>query len=860
MIGIYWRNNLLKMGIICWVFNSFIPAALAEKTKTLDPIVEQRIQSLIERMTTEEKISMLSGVRGSNTSETPAIPRLGIPGLHMTDGPLGINSDLPATAFPAGIALAATFDPTLIGQVSGAIAEEAQFFGKNMLLGPCVNISRTPWGGRNFESYGEDPYLASQLTSAYVKNVMDRQVLTSTKHFILNDQEFNRMTVNIVADLRTIFEIYLPPFEAAINAGTGTIMASFNQVNDVYAAENPFIIQDILKNYLGFQGLVVSDWGGTHSAIASANAGLDIEMPTGDHFGEPLRQAVADGKVSITVINEKVRRILRSMMMVGMLDQPPAIGIGPASIEHQNLAEKAAESGIVLLKNQQNILPLDDSKLKSIAIIGSNAQHLRTGGGSSKVRPFHRVNPLQAIMDRVGSKLQINYAVGAFFKNDDIHLLNSDYVTADFQGIKTHGLRGEYFINMNLEGEPTVTQMDSTVNFELERGNFPKTMPKEHFSARWTGTLQVPHSGHYRIVTNSDDGVRVYINNQLAIDHWTDHGPRIDETQVELLDSKTYELRIEYYQNVGGAIIQLGMFADDEDLQMAVNAAAKSDVAVIFTGLGEDFESEGDDRTSLHLPPEQIKLIQEVVAVNPRTIVVFNSGSALLVDNSLDRVPGLLQFWYPGQEGGTAIARVLFGDVSPSGKLPITWMKREEDTSSFHSYPGVNDKTFYSDAIHSYLGFNNKIFYSEGVLVGYRHFDYNRITPLFPFGYGLTYSNFKLSDLQIKTQSLTTENPDIMVKATLTNLGSRTASEVVQLYVGESNPTVVRPPQELKGFSKVTLAPGKSRQVIFHLDKRSFAYFDATQRRWIVNPGKFKLNVGFSSRDTQLSEWITIVE
>lgn len=860
-----WKNNWLKVGIICLGMNCLKPTALAEKTKTLEPAGEQRIQSLITRMTPAEKISMLSGVNLYDSigspHDTPGIGRLGIPPLEMVNGPFGINPEGSATAFPVGIALAATFDQELIGQVGSAVAEEAKFFGKNMLLGPTVNISRTPWGGRNFESYGEDPYLAAQLTSAFVKNVTKRGVLTSTKHFILNDQEFNRFQIDILADLRTIFEIYLPPFEAAINAGTGSIMASYNRVNGIYATENAYILQDILRNYLGFKGFVISDWGATHSVIDAANAGLDIEMPSGDHFGEPLRYAVANGKVSMTVIDEKVRRILRSMMMVGMLDQPPTSGVGPESIEHQKLAQKAAESGIVLLKNEQNILPLDSSKLKSIAIIGPNAPRLRTGGGgSSKVPPFHRVTPFQAIMDRVGDKVQINYAVGAPFKND-IHLLNSDYVTADFQGVKTRALRGEYFTNMNLEGEPVVTQMDSTINFqegyssninlageipisprdstinfELRR-NFPKAMPKEHFSARWTGTLQIPHSGRYRIVTNADDGVVVYINNRLVINDWKNHAETINEAAVDLLDSETYELRIEYYQDRGDAVIQVGMLQDEENLRIALSAAAKSDVAVIFTGLGEDFESESRDRGSLQLPSEQIKLIKEVVAVNPRTVVVFNSGSALLVDDSLDHVRGLLQFWYPGQEGGTAIARVLFGDVSPSGKLPITWMKREEDTSSFHSYPGVNDK----------------IFYSEGVLVGYRHFDHYGITPRFPFGYGLTYSNFKLSDLQIKTQSLSTENPDIMVEATLSNLGSRTASEVVQIYVGETKPTVVRPAQELKGFSKVTLAAGKSQKVVFHLDKRSFAYFDGDQRRWIVNPGEFKLNLGFSSRDAQLS-------
>ncbi len=615
----------------------------------------------------------------------------------MSDGPLGLRSGQPATAFPAGVAMGATFDPDLIGQVGGVLAEEALSFGHNMLLGPCVNISRTPWGGRNFESYGEDPFLTSSLAASYVTAVMGHRVLSSTKHFILNDQEFERMTVNVNADTRTIFEMYMPPFEAAVDAGTGTIMASYNRVNGLYSAENGRDTQDFLETKLGFRGLLVSDWGAVHSTVESANAGLDIEMPTASFFGDPLKDAVAHGLVTQATIDAKVQRILRAMTMTDLLDSPLPSGEGPETKSHQDLAEKVAEQSLVLLKNEARILPLNEHSLKRVAVIGQNAANLITGGGgSSHVTPFRQISPLDALRARLGDK--VSYAVGS-------------------------------------DGSNAV-----------------------------------------------------------------------------------------------------------QELQEAVQLAKSSDVALVFTGLAPNDESEGQDRASLDLPPAQAELIRQVSQVNPRTVVIFNSGSAMLLGNVLDAVPGVVQAWYPGQEGGTAIARVLLGDVSPSGKLPITWMKREEDTSSYKSYPGVN----------------GEITYSEGVFVGYRHFDQDKIAPLFPFGYGQTYSKFELSGVQVLAHHAHANSADVEVIATLKNVGNYYAAEVVQAYVGELNPSVARPPRELKAFKKVFLKPGQKTQVRLHLGSRAFAFFDSASSDWKVNPGQFMVNVGFSSRDISSHELVVL--
>ena len=803
--------------------------------QALDPN-EKRIDDLISQMTLVEKVDMLSGI---NEFDTKPLPRLGIPAIKMTDGPLGVRNG-PHTAFPAGIAMAASFDPQLVGQVSSAIADEARAMGRNMLLGPCVNISRQPFGGRNFESFGEDPFLTSQLAVSYIHGVQNQHVLASVKHFALNDQEQDRMTIDVKADLRTMFEIHFPAFKAAVDAGSWTVMASYNKLNGHWASENDFLLNTVLKGLWNFQGFVVSDWGATHSTVLAANSGLDLEMPSGDFFNAELVKAVQDGLVSENLINDKVRRLLRAMFAIGIMDptqvNPLPAALGPDSREHRDLALKAAQESLVLLKNNDSLLPLRN--LKTVAVIGPNAAIARTGGGgSSQVDPLYSVTPLQGLRDRLGRDVRVLYAMGAPLP-DEVPTIPSMNLRPQIHS-KVNGLKAEYYAGTDLTGKPLFSRVDQTVDFKFNDVNDPRL--QNNFSVRWTGFLIPDQSGVYKISTVSDDGVRLYLNGRQMINNWTDHGETVDSFEVTLTAGKTYALRLEYYQAGGDSHITLGWETSAQNiLAQAVLAAKQADVAVLFMGLSRNLESEAVDRTSFDLPVGQVELINAVAKANPRTVVVMNSGNPVPMSGWINQVKSVLQVWYTGQETGHAIADVLVGNINPSGKLPVTFLKRWEDSPAYGNYPGQN----------------GEVHYSEGIFVGYRHFDAKNILPEFPFGYGLSYTNFSFHDLNI--QNLNTKMAKADLSFQVTNTGSVAGAEVAQLYVGEHSPLVPRPVRELKAFQKVWLAPGETKTVVLHLDQTSFAYFDANDMRWKINPGLFRLEIGSSSRDLFLEKDIEL--
>ena len=799
---------------------------------------ENQIDTLISQMSLEEKVNMLGG---ENEFDTVALPRLGITSIRMTDGPLGVRNGQ-QTAFPAGIAMGASFDPILTGTVSAAIADEARAIGRNMVLGPCVNISRNPFGGRNFESFGEDPYLTSQLAVSYIHGVQGQNVLASVKHFALNDQEFERMSINVNADLRTMFEIHFPAFKAAVDAGSWTVMASYNKLNGHWASENDFLLNKVLKGMWGFQGFVVSDWGATHSTEDAANAGLDLEMPYGDYFDVKLVEAVKNGSVKESLIDDKVRRILRAMYAVGIMNpdgvKAPPPPLGPESTEHRQLALKAAQESIVLLKNQDGILPLKN--LKSIAVLGPSAAVARTGGGgSSQVDPMYSITPLQGLKDRLGKDVQLNFAMGAALPGEtpiipsvNLHPTKNSRVT---------GLKAEYFNNKDLSGSPIITRVDADVNFNFYSLNDPRL--QQNFSVRWTGFITASESGSYKISTWSDDGVRMYFGDDMVIDNWTDHGESRDSFEVKLVAGQSYPVRLEYYQGEGSATISLGWdLPSDQTLARAVDAAKKSEVALLFVGLSSDLESEGIDRETFELPTQEVALIQAVAAANPNTIVVMNSGNPVPMGTWINQVRGVVQVWYGGQEGGHAIADVLTGVVNPSGKLPVTFLKRWEDSPAYGNYPGVD----------------GQVNYAEGILVGYRHFDAKNIVPQFPFGYGLSYTQFAIHDLNVAVVDSSSASPQVQVQYQVTNTGAVAGAEVAQVYVSEQAPILMRPPQELKSFQKVFLAPGETKSITATLDASAFAYFEAESMQWKVNPGVFQIRVGSSSRNLPLRQNISL--
>lgn len=804
----------------------------------LDPAVEKHVSSLVSQMTLDEKVTLVGG----NQFATYAIPRLGIPALKMTDGPIGVRWDQ-STAFPSGISVGATFDLDLVRQEAMALGVEAKALGRDMLLGPNVNMSRVPNGSRGFESWGEDPFLSSTYVSTFVPALQSQKVIATTKHFALNDQEFERMTLNVQADERTMREIYLPPFQAAIEAGSWSVMAAYNKVNGLYASENPALIS-LLKEEWGFKGILVSDWGATHSTIAAANAGLDLEMPEGDFFNQALTDAVKNGQVSEATLNDKVTRILRAMIATGIFDQndsdrPPLSAVN--SPEHQALAKKIAEDSLVLLKNQDQILPLHPTGLKSIAVIGPNAAIARAaGGGSSEVTPFYMISPLQGLQNALGSinsTVQINYAVGAPTVGN-YPALETDYFYLDETGTQ-HGLKGEYFTNMNLEGDPAFTRTDPNIDFSWGFSPPAPGISNYLYSIRWTGKIKPAASGFYNLHAINDDGVRVYIDDNLVVDNWTEHSPSVSTGRVYLEAGRYSDFKMEYYEKYDSCMVHFGWTPGDLDVQKdALDVARTSDVALLFVGLSDALESEGTDRSSLELPADQISLINAVSAVNPNTVVVINSGEPVLMGSWIDQVKGVVQAWYPGQEGGNAVAELLLGQISPSGKLPVTISKRWEDSSAYHSYPGTA----------------GSLNYSEGIYVGYRFADKNGIEPLFPFGYGLSYTQFSYQDMIVMAQDTSTKNPSIDVWATIQNTGERAGAESMQLYVAANTPEVDRPVQELKGFTKVFLQPGEKARVHFQLDGHAFRYFDTTTRDWRIAPGNYSIRLGASSRDMRLSQ------
>jgi beta-glucosidase len=667
------------------------------------------VAQLINQMTLSDDIIELHGIQDATDDRVvPGISTLGIPLLNVTNGPAGATKggpghEGPATAMPAPIALAATWDVNLANQYGSVVGAESKAWANGLLEGLDINIARVPQNGRTFEAYGEDPYLVAQMAVANLTGTQSQGIITESKHFAANNQETNRDTVNEIIDERTLREIYLPAFEATVKAGVGAVMCAYNQVNGSYMCQNDRLLNRILKQEWGFTGFVTSDFGATHSTVASANAGLDLEMPTGVFFDTLLESAVTAGRVPQTVINDKLIRRFSTMMNLGVFNNPPVITAIPSQ-QDGLISRQIAEAGMVLLQNKPGvrplnatkILPLNATTLHHIAVIGPYAGAAMTGGaGSSLVTPIYTVAPVAGIQNRVG---------------------------------------------------PTVTVS----------------------------------------------------------------------------------------------------YNDGSTISSAVSIAQTADVAIVMVG---DNETEGMDN-SISLSGTQDSLVESIVAANPNTIVVMKSGTAILMPWA-NSVPAILQAWYPGEEDGNAVAAVLFGDVNPSGKLPLTFPLQLSDlpANTPAQYPGVVVNGVPTAT------------YSEGIFVGYRHYDQANITPLFPFGFGLSYTNFSFQNLSATPATFTfANNPTQTVTVTLsvTNTGLLSGAEVVQLYLGIPSTAVPEPPKSLQGFQKITLQPGQTLPVQLTLNKRSFSYWDILSNSWKVVPGTYQIMLGNSSRNILLQSQITI--
>ncbi len=790
--------------------------------------MEERLENMLKQMTLEEKISLLAG---ADLWRTVPIPRLGIPALKTTDGPLGARGDDEASgptsaSFPGGTALAATWNPDLAEEIGQALAEEVKSKGANILLAPTVNIHRSPIAGRNFECFSEDPYLTARMAIAYINGLQSGGVGACIKHFCCNDSEFERHSMSSEVGERALREIYLRPFQLAIReARPWAVMSSYNRVNGVYSSENGYLLKEILKGEWGFDGIVMSDWYGTYGNRVPGG-GLDLEMPGPARWmGKRALEAVRTGRVSEAQIDDKVRRILRTLERAGVFEHPnPESETALDNPGHPPLARKVAGEAIVLLKNSNNILPLEADQVKRVAVIGSNAKWAAiSGGGSTRVTPHYVVSPLQAIQQRLGAN-RVTYALGCpIMKHPP--LFDGNWFTAP--------LKVEYFDNRELRGEPVLTETTRKTMLVWFGEKLPGNVHFNNYSVRVTGAFTVPESARYPFSLSAVGVSRLFVHGKEII---ANQG-RANEIQghagmgqVNLEAGCEYSIRIEFAVQPGPLWrnVRLGCMPvpPADPIGEAVAAARDADVAIVFAGLTSEWESEGFDRPDMDMPGEQNRLIEAVAAANPNTIVVLSAGSPVTMD-WIDGVKGVLQAWYLGQETGNAICDVLFGDVNPSGKLPTTFPKHLQDTPAYINYPGEN----------------GKVLYGEGLFVGYRYYDHKDVEPRFPFGYGLSYTTFAYRNLSIQP------GDTVHVSIEVQNTGDRTGQEIAQLYVHDVHSRLQRPDKELKAFAKVLLQPGECKTVEFTLDREAFEYYDPALKGWVAESGEFEAIVGASSRD-----------
>src|SRR5580700_11108616 len=830
------NNGRLAVAI---VLLSLVQCVIAQSTPSKVE-VETRVDSILSKMTLAEKIEIMGGI---NDFYTRPIPRLGIPSLRMSDGPLGVHDYGLTTAYPAGIALAASWDTDLAERFGTAMGKDARARGVHFILAPGMNIYRAPMNGRNFEYFGEDPFLASRIAVPVIKGIQSQRVIATAKHFVGNNSEFARMTLSSNIDERTLREIYLPAFEASVKeAKVGAVMDAYNPVNGVFMTQNDYLNNKILKKEWGFDGILMSDWGATHDGIAAANGGLDLEMPSAAYmYKDTLLPAIKQGKIPLAMLDDKVRRILRKAVEFGFFDQPQTDSDIPSySQEGRQIALEAARASMVLLKNSGNLLPLDESKVKTIAVIGPDAYPaVPSGGGSAETKPFNAVSYLEGISNRLGIKARVLYAVDAPPLDEVFE--SSEFVTAPGG---ERGLKGEYFSNEELRGPPALVRTDQHVDFDWGEGSFAPNQPIDHFSVRWTGYFVPQRSGDYKFFTSADDGVRLYIGDDTVIDDWQRHSQTVDSYGRHMEAGQAYKIRLEYFEAVGSAIVGFGVTRAETFIGRETKGlAAKADAVIICVGFDPKTESEGSDRT-FQLPGGQDELIRQISAVNKNTIIVLTAGGNVDMTDWVDRVPAILHAWYPGQEGGTALAQVLFGDYSPSGKLPASFERRWDDNPTLHSYYPENG--------------GSRVPYAEGVFVGYRHFDRSETKPLFAFGYGLSYTTFGYYELSVSPQTGNLNQP-VTVSFDVKNTGHRDGAEVAELYVGNAAASVPRPVKELKGFAKIRLRPGESRRVTLKLDRRAFSFYDVKKGDWTAEAGEFTILVGGSSDNIQLRDKFTLI-
>jgi len=804
--------------------------------------VDQRVTDLLSRMTLKEKISQMG-------NDAPAIRRLGIPAYNYWSECLhGLAWSGTATVFPQAIGMASTWDPDLIHRVAEAISDEARGMNKKTGKGltywsPVVNIGRDPRWGRTEEAYGEDPCLTSRIGVAFVKGLQGDdskylKIVSTPKHYVANNEENRRHYGSSEVDEKNLQEYYFPAFKACVmKGGAYSVMGAYNALNGIPCCCNPMLLGEVLRKEWGFQGYVVSDCGAisdiyqnhqytsslTEASALGVKAGCDLNC--GDSYQNTLGKAVQDGLITEEEIDRALGRVLKARFLLGEFDPPEKVPYSriDASVidcqKHRDLALQTARESIVLLKNENGFLPLNPDKFKKIAVIGPNANRCVFGGYSGS--PAFRVTPLQGIRKRVEDKADVIFEEGCGMKSKAVlGPIDSKYLTPK-DGTGKHGLKGEYFNNMTLSGEPVLVRIDKAVDFDWDQGGPHPDVGSDRFSVRWTGTLKPPETGTYQIGLTSDDGVRFYLDGKLLIDKWADRSSMTDLVSAQLEAGKEYDVKIEYYEHgISAEVKFVADFNAEDSYVKAVALAESCDVAILVMGSDNSVSREGMDMESLELPGSQNELIQAVCGVNPNVILVLVNGNPLALNWADMHVPAILETWFSGQSGGTAIAEVLFGDVNPGGKLPLTFYKSDDQLPPFHDYDITQGRTYM----------------------------YLKEKPLYPFGYGLSYTTFSYDHLQITPVSIGMMDT-VRVSIDVQNTGVQPGDEVVQCYVRDTEASVIRPIKQLRGFQRIHLDAGEIRTVEFSLSFEDLTFWDVKNHRWTVEPGEFIVQVGSSSAD-----------
>ena len=782
---------------------------------------EKRAEELVEQMTLDEKIGMIAGERSFYLR---GVERLGIPAIRIADGPQGVRNNTKSTLYPCGILTSATWNRDLAYDMGEGLGRDAKARGVQIMLGPGVNIYRAPMCGRNYEYMGEDPYLTSETAKQYILGVQDQGIMATVKHFAANNQLENiRHSASSDVDERTLNEIYFPAFRKAVQeAGVALVMDSYNLIWGVHSTENPWLNNEVLRKQWGFRGIVISDWTSVYSTPGAVLGGLDLECPIGVYFTpEKIKPLIESGVITEKDIDAKVKHILQTYSAFGFLDKLPVDKtIALDNEESKATALELARQGIVLLENRNGNLPIASGA--KVAVMGPNANVITTGGGSGFVTPYSTVSPYQGLVELLGEENVILLSDDVLYED----ILPS--VTVD-DSSAVRGFKAEYYNNKKVSGDIFKTLTEENPTHYWSYGHPFDGMPDDGFSVRWTGVFKPQSSGTVRVKMAGDDGYRLFVNGERLGGDWGNHSLTTRSVFFDVEAGKSYDICFEFYDNAGEAtvVFEAGILNKDK---MEAALAEASDV-IYCAGYNSSTEGEGWERP-FTLPEDQIRMMKLVSSLHDRVTVAVNAGGGVDFNGWSEDVESVLMAWHPGQEGGLALAEIVTGKIAPSGKLPISIENKWEDNP-------VHD---------SYYDKNRRVTYTEGVFVGYRGYDRSGKTPRYPFGYGLSYTDFEYSDIDVRKQG-----KSYLVSFNITNKGDVDAYETAQVYVGDPVASVKRPLKELKGYEKVFIKAGETVTVTVELDRDAFAFYDVASKTFVVEPGEFVISAGPSSADLPLS-------